>query len=77
MTEKDFEKNMERISKKLDLVASLLLDLNSLLSENTKLKEKVKYLVDRGVTRDEDIASILGTSKSYASKEKALLKKNG
>lgn len=62
-------------SEKLNLIASLLMDIKESLSKKTSIKDKVAYLVKKGVTRDEDIAPIIGISESHASKEKALLKK--
>jgi len=62
-------------SDKLNLIASLLLDIKEALSEKMLIKEKVAYLVKKGVNKDDDLAAILGITKSHASKEKALLKK--
>lgn len=62
-------------SEKLNLIASLLLDIKESLSDKISIKDKVAYVVKRGIKRDEDIASILGITKSYASKEKAIFKK--
>jgi len=71
------EKEAERISMKMNLIASLLIDLKESFGEKNSLKEKVKYLLKRGIEKDEDIAAILGIKKSHASKEKAILKKGG
>ena len=62
-------------SGKLNLIASLLLDIKEALSEKMSIKDKVFYLLKKGVEKDEDIASIIGIKKSHASKEKAILKK--
>ena len=68
-------KDNEKISGKLNLIASLLLDIKQELGEKMSIKEKVGYLVKRGLTDDEDISSVLGITKSHASKEKAIVKK--
>ncbi|MDE1854867.1 MAG: hypothetical protein KGH57_00910 [Candidatus Micrarchaeota archaeon] len=65
----------DRASRKLSLIASLLIDVNENLGKKLSIKEKVAYLVSRGVTEDRDIAEILNITKGHASKEKALLKK--
>jgi len=62
-------------SGKLNLIASLLMDIKESLSEKMSIKEKVTYLIKKGIRKDEDIASIIGITKSHASKEKANLKK--
>ncbi len=63
-------------SGKLNLIASLLLDIREALSEKMSIKNKVAYLVRKGVNKDEDLASIIGITKSHASKEKAILKRD-
>jgi len=65
----------EKIEKKLNLIASLLMDMNQSIGEKMSIKEKIAYLVSRGITDDEDISKILNITKSHASKEKAMLKK--
>ena len=62
-------------SSKLNLIASLLLDIKESLSEKMSIKDKISYLLKKGVEKDEDLASIIGITKSHASKEKAILKK--
>lgn len=73
MTKEKTEQN--RTAEKLDLIASLLIDIKEALSEKMSIRDKVAYLVKKGIIKDEDIASIIGITKSHASKEKALLKK--
>ena len=69
------EKEVEN-SEKLNLIAGLLLDIKETLSERMSVKDKVAYLVKKGVGKDEDIASIIGITRSHASKEKAIIKKS-
>lgn len=69
------EKELKKISAKLNIMASLLMDLKQSMEEKMQIKEKVKYLVRRKIIEDEDISAILGITKSHASKEKAILKK--
>lgn len=71
------EKNNETqdLSVKLNLVASLLLDVKEELGEKMSVREKVRYLLKRGVFRDEDISTVVGITRSHASKEKAMIKK--
>lgn len=69
------KKEPEQIAKKLNLIASLLLDMNQNLGEQMSIKEKVAYLVGHGITEDEDISQILNITRSHASKEKAILKR--
>ncbi|MEK6963932.1 MAG: hypothetical protein AABX70_05880 [Nanoarchaeota archaeon] len=73
----DDKKLMETTSNKLNLLAGLLIDIKQLLGEKMSIKEKVEYLVRRGITDDEDMSAILGITRGHASKEKAMLKKNG
>lgn len=67
----------KELSKKMNLVASLLLDLKDVFGEKTSLKDKIRYLLKRGVEKDKDISEILGITRSHASKEKAGINKNG
>jgi hypothetical protein len=60
---------------KLNLIASLLLDIKESLSEKMSVKAKILYLLKKGVEKDDDLASIIGITKSHASKEKAILRK--
>lgn len=69
------DKELEKISNKLSLIASLLMDLNEHLGQKMSVKEKVSYLVSRGITNDEDISTILNITRSHAKKEKSLLKR--
>lgn len=69
------EIEINSLSDKLNLIASLLIDIKQSLSEKMSVKDKVNYLVKRGVTQDDDISAILSINRGHASKEKALLKK--
>ena len=69
-------KELENTSKS-NLIASLLLDIKESLSGKMSVKDKVAYLLRKGVDKDEDISSIIGIKKSHASKEKALIRKRG
>lgn len=69
------DKDIKKVSAKLDLIASLLLDMKQGFGEKMSVKDRVGYLVKRGVSEDEDISAILGITKSHASKEKAIIKK--
>jgi hypothetical protein len=70
------EKQAESVEAKLNLISSLLLDIREALTEKSTLKGKIAYLIEKGVDSDEDISKILGISKSHASKEKAIIRKN-
>ncbi len=70
------KKDVERNSTKLNLIASLLFDIKESFGEKNLLKEKVKYLLKRGIEKDSDISEILGITKSHASKEKTILKRS-
>jgi len=61
---------------KLNLIASLLMDIRESLSEKMSVKDKVAYLLKKGVNKDEDVSLIIGITKSHASKEKAIIRKN-
>ena len=63
------------MSVKLDLIASLLLDIKQELGEKMQAKEKVRYLLKRGISGDDELSAIVGITKNHASKEKALIKK--
>ena len=71
------EKEIDKLSTKLNLIASLLIDIREALTEKTTMKDKISYLLKKGVDKDEDISSILGITKSHSSKEKTIIKKNG
>ncbi|MCK4553199.1 hypothetical protein KAT80_03270 [Candidatus Pacearchaeota archaeon] len=71
------KKEVEELSIKLNLIASLLIDIRDALTEKTTMKDKISYLLKKGIEKDEDISSILGITKSHSSKEKAMIKKNG
>ena len=60
---------------KLNLISSLLFDIKEAFGEKSLVKEKIRYLLKRGIDKDEDISSILGITKSHSSKEKAIIKK--
>ncbi len=68
------DKDLKRLFGKLNLVAGLLMDMKQTLEEKMSVKDKVGYLLKKGVSEDGDISLILGITKSHASKEKALLK---
>lgn len=70
------EKDIARTSAKLNLISGLLLDIREALTERATLKEKIAYLLKKGVDNDDDISMILGINKSHASKEKAIIRKN-
>mgnify|MGYP001613559215 CR=1 FL=1 len=70
------EKGAEN-SEKINLIASLLIDIKEALTEKMSVKDKVAYLVKKGVSKDDDIVAIIGITRSHASKEKAMLKKGG
>ncbi len=70
------DENFEKLSVKLNLIASLLFDIKQSLDEKISIKNKVEYLVKRGIITDEDIAAILDITKGHASKEKAMLRKD-
>ena len=69
------EQELKKISAKLNIIVSLLMDLKQSMGEKMQIKEKVKYIVRRKIIEDEDISAILDITKSHASKEKAILKK--
>ena len=68
-------KDSNGITKKLNLIAGLLVDIKQSLNEKMSVKDKIAYLLKRGITEDEDISAILGITKNHASKEKATLRK--
>jgi len=68
-------KDDQNISSKLNLLASLLMEIKQSLGEKMSIKDKVSYLIKRGVVDDDNISYIVGITKNHASKEKALLKK--
>jgi len=70
-------KDIKKLSDRLNLIASLLLDIKQELGEKTSVKEKVKYVLERGISDDGDISAIVGITKSHASKEKAIIRKKG
>ena len=69
------QKGIEKTSIKLNLIASLLFEIKEAFGEKSLVKDKINYLLKRGIDKDEDISQILGITKSHASKEKAILKK--
>ena len=69
------DKEIQKLSLKLNLMASILLDIKQSLGEKMSVKDKVSYLLKRGILDDEDISSILSIKKSHASKEKAMVRK--
>ena len=72
--EKENEKILQDVSTQLDVIIGLLLDLNGSLSENNLIRNKVSYLVNRGIP-NKNISRALGISEKYVSKEKSLINK--
>ena len=64
------EKSLEKINSKLDI----LIALQMVEEKPNKLRDKIKLLNNLGVESAE-IASILGTSVGFVSKERSLLNK--
>lgn len=73
--ENQTEKSLKELSIQLDVIIGLLVDLNGALSENNLIRNKVSYLVDRGL-QNKNISRALGISEKYVSKEKSLSNKN-
>ena len=60
------EQELKKISAKLNIIVSLLMDLKQSMGEKMQIKEKVKYIVRRKIIEDEDISAILDITKSHA-----------
>ena len=75
MEESDYKKGASRDSTRLNVIASLLFDVKQSLGDKMSVREKVDYLLKRGIVEDDDLSSILGITRSHASKEKALVRK--
>lgn len=72
MTEDIFEKAMNKLTKKLDVMIYLLLDGRR--KDGVSARDMVKELMDLNL-KDTEIASILGKSRSYISKEMSQIRK--
>ena len=64
-------KELEVISRKLDVIAGLLYDLKVALVGGESIRNKVAHLVNKDLSNKE-IARILGISEKHVSKEKTL-----
>lgn len=65
------DKELEAISRKLDVIAGLLYDLKSALVGKESIRNKVAHFANKDLGNKE-IARILGISEKHVSKEKAL-----
>lgn len=72
VTEDIFEKAMNKLTKKLDVMIYLLLDGRR--KDGVSARDMVKELMDLNL-KDTEIASILGKSRSYISKEMSQIRK--